>query len=132
MGAGTVQPRGRVMPRSTLEGAAQLPPAIWKHILCPALTQRFESRKVTELTNSMIWKRWVGAHCRQDAGRASSDCGTGAPEGFRKGRSLLDRGCHRDEDSSGSGPAIPVLETPPATPSRVQGDAERAGSAVMG
>lgn len=66
------------------------------------------------------------------AGRASSDCVTGAPEGFRKGRSLPDRGCHRDEDSSGSSPAVPALEAPPATPSRVQGDAEGAGSAMMG
>lgn len=60
-------------------------------------SQRFESKKVTELASHMVWKRWVG--CRQDAGRASSDCGTGAPEGFGKGRSLPDRGCHRDEDS---------------------------------
>lgn len=65
-------------------GAAQLAPAVWKHILCPALTQHFESRRVTELANSTVWKRWVSAHCRQDAGRTSSDCGSGAPEGFRE------------------------------------------------
>lgn len=91
--------RAQVAPR----GAVQLPPAVWKHVLCPALTRRrLESRRVTELANSTVWKRRVGAHCRQDAGRTPSDCSAGAHEGFRKGRSLPERGCHRDEDSSGS------------------------------
>lgn len=112
-------------------GAAQLSSAVWKHILCPAITV-LKSRRVTELANFRVWKWWVDAHCRQDAGRTSSDCGTGAPEGFGKGRSLPDTGCHRDEDSSGNGPAVPGLEAPPATPSRAQGNAEEAGSAMMG
>lgn len=47
------------------EGCVQLPPAVWKHVLCPALTQHFESRRVTELANSTVWKRRAGAHCRQ-------------------------------------------------------------------
>lgn len=64
-------PAGRVRPRRTPmgpggpEGCVQLPPAVWKHVLCPALTQHFESRRVTELANSTVWKRRVGAHCRQ-------------------------------------------------------------------
>lgn len=45
---------------------------------------------------------------------------------------LPDRGCHRDEHSSGNGPAVPGLEAPPATPSRAQGNAEGVGSAMMG
>lgn len=70
----------------------QLPPAVWKHILCPALTQCFESRRVRELANSTVRKRWVGAHCRQDTGRTSSDCGTGLLRGLGKAGLSLTEG----------------------------------------
>lgn len=62
VGSGQGPPQAQAAPR----GAAQLPPAVWKHVPCPALTQRFERRRVTELANSTVWKRWVCAHCRQD------------------------------------------------------------------
>lgn len=79
--------RGPPWAQATPRGATQLLPAVWKHVLCPALTQYFESRRITELGNSTVWKRWVDAHCWEDAGRTSSVCGIGAPEGFGKGRS---------------------------------------------
>lgn len=124
--AGTVQPCG--------EGQAKEGPPRPRHS-CPQqsgstspaqLSLCFERRKVTKLANSMVWKSWMCSHCRHDIPTLW------APEAFGKGRSLPDRGCHRDEDSSGNGPAVPGLEAPPATPSRAQGDTEGAGSAMMG